>query len=608
MTMDTILLTGKTGFFSKEALQYIGETAQVFVTGSRPGTETKGLPESVRLLPAAPSDDDFRTLFELGEIRAVWHVAGYADSGRAAADENGTDRIAQLCSHYGVPRMIILTESTDPVDYRKMISKWEKPGTGVSPVEIAVVRLPFVIGSGTEGGRLDRIFSAMRRDDTVRFEGGEETNISILPMPELISLLLRMTMETWFRTGIFAADGSDGSLKELRAVLLSIRPGARIEYSGNAGRADSRTLRVRFPMTGAEDCDGQLKEMYRLPVTADWGALITDQYSELVKETGESTPLKERIRSYMKTSGKLVTTVIDLAIMFILSEYLAKFTSSSVYFKIVDVRLIYVILMGMMHGIGAGFAAAILECIMLVIRYNEIGISGLLLFYNVENWIPFVYYLTGGIISGYTHQKREQEMRSVMKENELIRNKYLFLNEAYRTSVANRKDLWAQILNEEDSYGKIYSAVRRMSQRTPEAVCVEAVDVFRRLLKNETISVYEMDPAGKKASLLSCCRNQDAPPSIDTTQCREMFRTLQNGETWKNTHFSENAPMYAAQVVYSRMFGQKTSAARNITYIVTLDHAEQDQLSLWYMNHFTILCGLFQDALESASMRERVMS
>ena len=120
-------------------------------------------------------------------------------------------------------------------------------------------------------------------------------------------------------------------------------------------------------MTGAEDCDGQLKEMYRLPVTADWGALITDQYSELVKETGESTPLKERIRSYMKTSGKL----ISLAIMFILSEYLAKFTSSSVYFKIVDVRLIYVILMGMMHGIGAGFAAAILECIMLVIRYNE---------------------------------------------------------------------------------------------------------------------------------------------------------------------------------------------------------------------------------------------
>ena len=62
MTMDTILLTGKTGFFSKEALQYIGETAQVFVTGSRPGTETKGLPESVRLLPAAPSDDDFRGL------------------------------------------------------------------------------------------------------------------------------------------------------------------------------------------------------------------------------------------------------------------------------------------------------------------------------------------------------------------------------------------------------------------------------------------------------------------------------------------------------------------------------------------------------------------
>ena len=30
--------------------------------------------------------------------------------------------------------------------------------------------------------------------------------------------------------------------------------------------------------------------------------------------------------------------------------------------------------------------------------------------------------------------------------------------------------------------------------------------------------------------------------------------------------------------------------------------------NLWYMNHFTILCGLFQDALEHAALRERTLS
>ena len=180
---------------------------------------------------------------------------------------------------------------------------------------------------------------------------------------------------------------------------------------------------------------------------------------------------------------------------------------------------------------------------MLVMRYNEIGISGLLLFYNVENWIPFVYYLTAGAISGYSHQKREQQTRSVMKENELIRNKYLFLNEAYRTSVSNRKDLWTQILSEEDSYGKIYGAVRQMKQRTPEAVCVEAVRVLRRLLDNGTVLIYQLDPGSKKALLLSCCRDTGGRQAIDMAECAEMFRTVQSGETWKNIHFSEYAPM-----------------------------------------------------------------
>ena len=44
----------------------------------------------------------------------------------------------------------------------------------------------------------------------------------------------------------------------------------------------------------------------------------------------------------------------------------------------------FVILMGLMHGLVIGTVAAVLECIMLVIRYSAIGISGLLLFYNAD--------------------------------------------------------------------------------------------------------------------------------------------------------------------------------------------------------------------------------
>ena len=606
--MDTILLTGKTGLFSKEVLQYAGDNMQVFVTGQKSGGLMKGLPETVRLFPANPSDNDFRKVFELGEIRAVWHVTKYADTGRASGDGEKTDQIAQLCSYYGVPRMFVLTENSDPADYREMISRWSSPGDGASAVEIVVVRLPFLTGTGLAEGRLSRIFGALRRGETVCFEGSGDRSVSILPMQELAALLLRMTMEIDVCPGIYAAGRDKGTLEELKAVLLSIRPDAKIEYSGEHVRGGHRVLSMRLPGTEAADCDGLLEEIFRLPVSADWETEITDQYSALIEETGESGPLREKVVFFMQKSGKVLVAVLDLVIMFFVAEYLARFTSESVYFKIVDVRLIYVILMGMMHGIATGFAAAILECVMLVFRYNEIGISGLLLFYNVENWIPFVYYLTAGAISGYSHQKREQQTRSVMGENELIRNKYLFLNEAYRTSVANRKDLWTQILNEEDSYGKIYGAVRQMAQRTPEAVCVEAVQVLRRLLHNETVSIYQLDPGSNKAALLSCCQGNASRQSLNVSEFEEMFRTVSSGETWKNIHFYENAPMYASLVSYNRALQHNSEKTRPIGFLVTVEKAEQDQLSLWYMNHFTILCGLFQDALEHAALRERTLS
>lgn len=606
--MDTILLTGKTGLFSKEVLQYTGEAAQIFLTGCKSGKEMKGLSDRVRQFPVSPEDSDFRKVFELGEIRAVWHVAKSADGGPSSDERKEIEQIAHLCSHYGVSRMIILTEDADSEECRKMIGRWSSPGEGASPVQIAFVRLPFLTGNEESGGRLARIFGALRRNSPICLEGKGDQEISVLATRELYALLLRMSLETWFNAGVYAADGEICTLEDLRAVLLSIRPDASIGYLEETETTGRRALHMQFPAADRGECDGQLGEIYRLPVSADWSADITAQYTALVEQSANVSPLRERLNTFLHGSGKLAVMLLDLFVVFFLAEYLAGITSESVYFKFVDVRLIFVVLMGCMHGITGGFAAAGLECLMLVLRYREIGISGLLLFYNVENWIPFVYYLTAGAITGYSHQKREQEVRSVRAENELIRNKYLFLNEAYLTSVANRKDLWAQILNEEESYSRVYGAMRSMSQRTPEAVCVEAVSTLRDLLDNDTVCIYQLDPGGKKAMLLSCCMDNAVRKSIDAAGCREMFQTVRSGEIWKNIHFLENAPMYAAQVKYSRAPGYSSGSRAEVTYLVTVEQAGQDQLSLWYMNHFTILCGMFQDALENASLRERTLS
>lgn len=613
--MDKILLTGKTGLFTEEALRYIAETYTVLMTGKNAAAADKNNADRIRVFPAGPGDSEFARVFELGQIRAVWHVCGCVDGGRASDERNQLETVLRLSAESGVERLIVLTESTDPTDYRALLGEWSSPQGRDGGVEIAVARLPLLADSGTGRGRLDRIFAAMQQNRAIRLDSAGVSRISLLPVMELTALLLRMSSETWFHPGIYSADGSPGSLESFAELLQSLRPDAQIltapaENEGKSGKSASsrEVLRCRIPVTGAEVCDGNLTELYRLPVSFNWNNAIASQYSRALERTPGGSSGFRKTSAYLRRFSRILVPVLDLAVIFLVAEWLSRITSESVYFKIVDVRLLYVVLMGMIHGIGGGLVAAFMECVVLVARYSQIGISGLLLFYNVENWIPFVYYVAAGVICGYNCRKKEQEMRAVTAENDLIRKKYLFLNEAYRSSLSDRSELRAQILSEEDSYARVYGAVQRMKQRTPEAVCVEAVDVLRSLLENETISVYQLDPYGKKAEILSCCRENAIRPFLDPAQCPELMRVIEQGQVWKNTRFLDDVPMYASMVKYARSMQTGKNSLREISLIVTVEQAGQNQQNNWYLDHFSILCGFMQDALEAASMRERKLS
>ena len=143
-------------------------------------------------------------------------------------------------------------------------------------------------------------------------------------------------------------------------------------------------------------------------------------------------------------------------------------------------------------------------------------------------------------------------------------------------------------------------------QRTPEAVCVEAVNVFRRILNNNTVFVYELEPGEKKADLLPFCRENASGISLSMDRYPEMMQVISKGGTWKNTGFLEGAPMYASLIRYRRS-AHAYKGVQDIALIVTIEQADQNQLNLWYMNHFSVMCGLLKDALENASLRERVL-
>ena len=129
---------------------------------------------------------------------------------------------------------------------------------------------------------------------------------------------------------------------------------------------------------------------------------------------------------------------LEVFVLFLLAELISSYTSEAVYFEFADVRLMYIVIVGTIHGMKLGIVAALLECIVLVWQYALMGMSGTLLFYNIENWIPFAIYLMAGSITGYIRNKKEEEIQFSKKEYALLRNKYIFLNDVYKGAIENK--------------------------------------------------------------------------------------------------------------------------------------------------------------------------
>ena len=99
---------------------------------------------------------------------------------------------------------------------------------------------------------------------------------------------------------------------------------------------------------------------------------------------------------------------MELLVVFLFAELLNHYLGVNVYFRFVDIRLFFIVIMGTIYGMRTGLLAALLECIALFVQYLGIGVDWTLLFYNVENCIPFMIYLMAGSVTGYIKNKKTE--------------------------------------------------------------------------------------------------------------------------------------------------------------------------------------------------------
>lgn len=444
-------------------------------------------------------------------------------------------------------------------------------------INMKIIRIPYLYGGAVKGDYLYRLFEAMTEEKYVPLKEAENARMYFLSLTDLSEL-----------TGKIAGAWRHGE------GILTVNDEFHLTFGDLAGELSRLSGGVQFPCTGQypekklELKNTTIRQQYswfsRISILAD----LEDQYEEYLHTR---TSGKSRWGRFREKEKKLsaVSRIAELILMFLVCEFLVRLTDSSLFFSIVDFRLMYVVIMGTIYGLRCGMGAAALCSVSWILAKMESGTRWITLFYEPSNWLPFIFFFLTGAVCGYVRLKKDNQIRFLEEENRLLEEKLTLTQKIYEDTFHEKRDLKRQIISSKDSFGKIFEITRQLNTVDYRELYLKIVNSFEGILENRTLSVYSVNQDGFFARLEVASREivNDVSRSISLNTYAPVMEVLKRGEVWRNVDFLPNMPMFACGVYQDD----------RPLLLIFIWNARSHQRSLYYVNLFRILCELTQMSL-----------
>ena len=592
--VSTVLICGNTKVLTPSMLRLAHTAYEVVVTGEL-SFEMSQKPGNISQYNILPMEEKFDQLFEGYTVDVVWFIGSSADSDHEMHDElQQMKSVVDVCNRHGVPKIVVLSSmisqsftatfdtngiitgknfnNTDAYYAGQLEDMWYSMASAAG-IKVIILRLPYLADSRTDNNALGKIFDNMRTGQAVTLPVDLNTPVDFLSKDDLVDLLIHVSDETMDSSAMYDVNsGFPHTWQELTDGLTELKPDTIFE------RDEKAVIPTVTQYTG------EMKRKYGfIAIDNVLGDLPAYYEAYEARAHGEKKKsLFERIMGFIE---KRAMQYIELIGFFILMQLYVLFVEdNSAYFKYIDIRLFYVLLMGSTHGTMMGVFAGILASVSTLFSYIQSGTTGTMVFYNIEYWFPFAIYLMTGAITGYMHTSQERKAEFVEEENKLLRDKYAFLHQVYNSLVQNKGSYRRQILGYEDSFGKIYEAVRKLDSMEPSEIFMQGVLTMEQILDNHSIAIYTLDSYQRFARLVASSGEimDELAKSLSMEQYAPVYETVKAGKLWKNTEFVKDMPAYA--------YGM--TQGTNVRVVIVFWKADSEQMSLYYSNLFEILGNL----------------
>lgn len=581
-----ILFAGNLSLVSKALFQKTGSEYRCVLYSENGETKIEGK----NIISCRKTmEEDLTQIFASFDFEAVLFFSYALDGAQKAFGElEKLEQVLFLCRNHNVKKFIyimnnhISAENRDWMkDQSRLILKDSCEAICRAYAEkglaVELVQVPYLYTLTKSECQLFEWMTQADRQKKLVFPGHRDYQTDFLCDEDLGELLSRMLDET----------GAKGF------HMMYISGGNRITFGelGDLFREYVKNLTIEY---GMEDyCLPGMVQDSHARTEYGWSPmhLLTEDIREGMaarQEEKEKAPARYERRKHARELGERIRVLAELIVVFVLAELLNHWTRDNIMINFIDFRLIFVVIMGMMNGLNAGVAAAVLASAGYALN-NMSRVPWQIVFYNVQNWLPFACYFLLGCISGYTSDKHDDETLYAKEEYEILEKKYIFLNGLYMKVLESKEIFNSQIIGYRDSFGKMYSVVKKLDTTLPEQVFYEAVNVLEEILGNSYVAIYSMDGRSPFARLSVCSRNcsGELGKSMRTEDFPKLMECLRENRTFVNKDALEHYPAYATPVFRNE----------NLVGMILLLHADYKQMNMEFSNKFRIMTDLIRDSL-----------
>ena len=577
------LLVGNTGYITNKFVEEAFPESLVMVMGDT--SIRKNRKKNLFVRPFVKNEKELKDIFSTYDFEQIIYFSNYLSfHGETYGEAEMLRKILQLCRGKRNMRIVYLTGPERlydvPTGKTLLVSEIENLSREYAKLyktTVKIIRSPYLYSEQYEKDFLNTVFREISAEQKITFQEDESQRMFFMSMQDLAELMYKI-FDNWDEKEeiLNIADVFDHCFKDLGDKLTELCPHLKVSYARHSIMEnmlkDDKIIRYKYGWFPKISILEELPELY-------------EHYQERNNIKAGRLDIIKHILSKYKT----VVRAVEFAAFFILFELLNGIAGNQAQFKMIDLRLIFVVLFGSTYGINYGIAAAAAESLSLIRAFEAEGSSWYVLFYEPSNWIPFIFYFAVGAICGYIRMKNKDNVQFIKEENNLLQEKFLFTREMYQEAIEDKNLYKKQILGSKDSFGKIFDITRKLDVIQPQELYIETIRVLEDVLENKTFGLYTLNRENGYGRLETASAQVQGnyPNSIKLSEYSAAMEELENGNVWANREFLENYPMYMAGI---RKNGE-------LVMLICIQQVSREQMSLYFLNLFKILSGLVETSL-----------